>query len=304
MEVQKTKYQPIVGIRGDMGAGKDTLALEICRAHPGYEIRKFATILRDAVYIVTGIPANKTQSAEDKAVDLSETGYEPADLLVNLGAAILHVTGKEPKTGIPEAMFRILTGAIIVFAPPKPCCIRVTIRMTVGRLLQVLGTECFRKLISQTVWVDAFFRRWDEDGRPSIVIADVRFPEESDAVRRSGGVTVLVLRAAALRTDGRHTRHDSERALDDEKPDLAIDNDNSISDLGCAFEKHWPRLGKLAAARAIGVPDRTIVVENAAVHASVEQARLFENLLESNAQLERWFRTFKELELEHSREGT
>jgi hypothetical protein len=232
--------RPIIGIRGDMGAGKDTLAAEICRGYPGYSVWKFAAALREAAQAVTGIPAEKLQSPEDKAVDLRLLGRVPAfELLARIGRAIEGVTGHRPEEGAGELMFGVLTG-LVYWAPAK--AEQVALPMTVGRLLQVLGTECFRNLVGADVWVDALFRRWEAEGRPPIVIADTRFPNEAAAIRRRGGSVVLVRRGAGGRTDGRSAAHASERALDGDRPDAVLENDGTVEDLRRAFEGQWPFL--------------------------------------------------------------
>ncbi len=238
--------RPPIGLRGDMGAGKDTLAEEICRRFPEYSVRKFATILREAVQIVTDIPPERTVSDADKAVSLAGCTYGRYDLLGRLLYAIRHVTDRDPTIELGERMFAVVAEGPFAVEGGG----RVALRMTVGRLLQVLGTECFRNMVDPDVWVDAFFRRWDAEGRPPVVIADTRFPNETAAIRARGGAVVLVRRRLAARADGRDTRHASERALDDEDPDVAIDNDGAIADLGPALLRAWPSVLACAAARA------------------------------------------------------
>jgi hypothetical protein len=233
---------PLIGIRGAMGAGKDTLAAEICRSRPAYRVRKYASALREAASIVAGIPAERMTSDQDKAAALERT-YEPGDLLGLLARAVVRVTGAEPQRGLLAAMAWALTGHDCL-GPGL-----ATLSMTVGRLLQVLGTDCFRALVGEDVWVDALFRGWAAGEYPPVVVADVRFPNEAAAVRRRGGVIVLVRRGAGGRADGRAAGHASERALDDEAPDLVLDNDGTIEDLRRAFDVHWPFLAVTAATR-------------------------------------------------------
>jgi hypothetical protein len=242
---------PIIGIRGDMGAGKDTLAAEICRLIPVYAVRKYATALREAVEIVTDIPVARTMSAEDKGVDLSRRTYSADDLVARLIRAIAYTTG-DPTTVLDasqaESMFRILTG--VAYAAARESGMPVCIPMTVGRLLQVLGTECFRQCLYDTVWVEALFTRWKKEKEPPVVISDVRFPEETAEIWRRGGVVVTVRRAGAARADGRATEHLSEHALGREEADAVFDNDGSIEELRRAFAARLPDLTAQAAARA------------------------------------------------------
>jgi hypothetical protein len=227
------RLPPLIGICGNMGAGKDTLAAQMAaRYHsPEYLQWKFADALRDAASLVTGIPADKTLSAEDKAVDLSQRRYEASQLHSLLCDAIGGVIGgtayQTREIGLLAGkMFEVLTGT-----PYQGGNGDARLHMTVGRLLQLLGTEGFRECVGPNVWVEALFARWLKKGRPPILIADVRFPNEADALRQRGGAIILVRRENAGRTDGRSTEHASERGLREIKPDIIVENDGTLEQL-------------------------------------------------------------------------
>lgn len=184
----------LIGIRGDMGVGKDTLAAEICREYPAFRTAKFAAKLRAAAALIADIPVERTESAEDKAVDLSRQLRPAVDMFARVQRAIELVTGEPADRCIAAQMYVTLTG----FAAARPDKMAI-IPLTVGRLLQVLGTECFRTLVGPNVWVKVLFAGCDADGRPPTVIADTRFPNESAAIRARGGVVVLVRRRARQR---------------------------------------------------------------------------------------------------------
>jgi hypothetical protein len=76
-------------------------------------------------------------------------------------------------------------------------------------LLQRLGTECGRELISQNIWVDATFNRMDPNF--NYVISDVRFPNEASAILAHGGSMLRIERPGVGPANG----HKSETALDD-----------------------------------------------------------------------------------------
>jgi deoxynucleotide monophosphate kinase-like protein len=236
---------PILGISGVMGAGKDALATLICAAHTRYTVRKFATALREALSIITGVPAEKTISHEDKAVELC-IDFGTIDALVErIMLAIAHVTGAPcADSAVATQMAAILTGASET----------VRIEMTVARSLQLIGTECFRDLVDKDVWVRALFDRWEKEGRPPMVISDVRFPNEAAAIRAAGGVALLVRRDTTATpgfAGGRVTEHSSERALNDDEPDHVFYNSGTLDDLDHAFKTVWPFI--LGVARARGM---------------------------------------------------
>jgi hypothetical protein len=66
----------------------------------------------------------------------------------------------------------------------------------------------------------------DRDPRP-VVVTDVRYPNEADAIRDAGGILVRIVRPGV--DDG--DTHASETALDDYDADLELINDGGVFDL-------------------------------------------------------------------------
>jgi hypothetical protein len=67
------------------------------------------------------------------------------------------------------------------------------------QMLQTLGTEWGRQLVSDSLWVDLGMSEWEKclgRGR-SLVITDVRFENEAEAIRKAGGVVAHVQRGLA-----------------------------------------------------------------------------------------------------------
>lgn len=86
----------------------------------------------------------------------------------------------------------------------------------VRRLLQALGTEAGRALFGESFWIDRTFAQIAEfhshgmfPPRP-VVITDVRFKNEADAVRAAGGLIVRLVRPDVVSSD----THPSETDLD------------------------------------------------------------------------------------------
>lgn len=88
----------------------------------------------------------------------------------------------------------------------------------IRRLLQRLGTEAGRNLLGENIWVDAALTGHHEDDR--IVVTDVRFPNEAQAIKAAGGIIVRVERPGVAAANA----HVSERALDDWKFDYTLEN--------------------------------------------------------------------------------
>lgn len=96
-------------------------------------------------------------------------------------------------------------------------------------MLQRLGTEVGRQLIGDNVWVDATFRRIDNETFTSddVVITDCRFPNEAHAVKDRDGIVVRVERPGVLAAND----HPSETSLDTWPFDYTIANDGTLDDL-------------------------------------------------------------------------
>jgi hypothetical protein len=95
----------------------------------------------------------------------------------------------------------------------------------VRRLLQVFGTEVGREMFGGNFWIDQAFKQIDPAAR--IVIADVRFPNEADAIKARGGKVIRVNRKDTTAVN----RHVSEHALDNYMFDHVIFNDGTLDDL-------------------------------------------------------------------------
>lgn len=102
-------------------------------------------------------------------------------------------------------------------------------QLSAREVMQIVGTDMFRKM-QHNVWADATIRKIKDEKLPLALIADCRFPNEVDAIKKAGGLVVKLNRNLYNST------HASEIALDDEiydqsNFDLVIDNqDLSIGD--------------------------------------------------------------------------
>lgn len=83
--------------------------------------------------------------------------------------------------------------------------------------LQVGGTEAMRNVFGPDIWVKTVERRALADPETSVVICDLRFPNEVEAIHRMGGLAIRVDRPAKLlppATSPDEDSHLSETALD------------------------------------------------------------------------------------------
>lgn len=95
----------------------------------------------------------------------------------------------------------------------------------IRRLLQVLGTEVGRQMIDEDVWVTMT----TQDLKPTddVVFADVRFPNEAQAIKDLGGQIWRVNRPGTHAINA----HASESAMDNWPFDAIITNDGTLEDL-------------------------------------------------------------------------
>lgn len=97
----------------------------------------------------------------------------------------------------------------------------------VRRLLQRLGTEGGRNILSANVWVD----KWRTDvaclpARARVVTTDVRFPNEAQAIRQLGGYIIRIESPSVTSDDG----HASETVMGAIMVDGTIVNDHLKGD--------------------------------------------------------------------------
>lgn len=121
--------------------------------------------------------------------------------------------------------------------------------MTPRLMMQLLGTDCGRKIIHPNIWVNALFADYkatkDVIGEscinaedvdiyyPDWIIPDMRFPNEAQAVKDRGGILIRINRPSeSTRILSDAEQHPSELALDHyQNWDYVINNDETLEDL-------------------------------------------------------------------------
>ena len=95
------------------------------------------------------------------------------------------------------------------------------------KMMQTLGTEWGRDMISQTIWTDSLIMRIKQKSAPDTVICDVRFENEATAIRAMGGVILHIARDHVQPVD----EHASEAGVYAHADDYYIPNNRTFSDL-------------------------------------------------------------------------
>jgi hypothetical protein len=263
----------IIGISGKIGRGKDEIGSIIqyltstgmysykrgfsyaswkhsIEANTGeWEIKKFADKVKDMVCLLIGCTR---EQLEDRDFKEKELGEEWDTFYIN-----------NPKLGrlfYPFGTAEEARRFALKEVAPKGTAWEIKRQKTTPRLLmQLLGTECGRDIIHPNIWVNALFADYNRVktkieghmttgscGRPqysSWIITDTRFPNELQAVKDRGGITIRVERSykhsmsqGKLHDSGKDKsfiplEHPSETALDSAEFDYVIQNDKDIPHL-------------------------------------------------------------------------
>ena len=220
--MSKDRKINLIGISGNIGSGKDTVAKIIqilCNkdddwfhknpvealltwngnydAISDWENKKFAGKLKQIASILTGISIRQFEDQEFK------------------------------KTFLSEEWDRVYTK---VLSDEE-----YTVQMTVREFLQRLGTDALRDNVHPDIWVNSLFvdfkpPKMSEYNPSNWIISDLRFPNEAQAIKDKGGICIRVIRGVE-KAPNPDLYHVSETSLDDYSFDFIIYNNNSIEDL-------------------------------------------------------------------------
>ena len=108
---------------------------------------------------------------------------------------------------------------------------------TVRFALQSLGTEWGRKMIGDTIWIDAMLHRLQAG--ECFVIDDVRFENEAQALQNQGATIIRVHRDGVGVMD-----HESERGIPDHLVNIEVSNSGSLKQTMDNVEialRQWPK---------------------------------------------------------------
>jgi hypothetical protein len=224
-----------------------------------WKIVKFADKLKDIVCLLIGCTREQLEDQEFKNKELGEEwvryGYAEGFTKDHMGNT--KMLFKECDKERYEIEFRInwQTAYKIVYTP----------RM----LLQQIGTDLFRNQLHHNIWINSLFADYKLDNGiviepisnenkakypianapimqqyirepqyPNWIITDCRFPNELQAVKDRGGISIRVNRSIIGNQDNTQAFlnqtgvfHPSETALDNAEFDYVIDNSGTIEDL-------------------------------------------------------------------------
>lgn len=233
-----------IGVRGTApGCGKDTVADMVVKYLTQKNLsvvrKRFATALKKTVSDYTGIPTNILETTAGKNIVISESNLIPVDEDVFV-TTFSEYTGISKfmlgEIGLDDDIMKLSNGKTIKETYEKMLFEfhnvfgGDAIGQTIGKMLQTLGTQ-LKEIFGSEVFVDAIFKHLHN--KDIAVISDVRFKQESEAVKKRFGVIIFVKKDQLDSTQmaGRSTQHSSERDLDGVPADFEIDNNGTYQEL-------------------------------------------------------------------------
>lgn len=190
----------IIGLDGIPGAGKDTVADILVKV--GFTKIAFADALREAVVNATGFPLSTFIDRSIKDAPFGETYTLSSTVLTKFCIYLSHADK------VQEVIDQF-SGQII--DSPR-------------HLLQILGTEVGRSMLSQTIWLD----KYDEKraGLTNVVTPDARFDNEKRHIQSTRGGLVWLIKRVGLEYTGSHVSE--QQKWTEDKYDVVITNDNLV----------------------------------------------------------------------------
>ena len=230
--MNKNKKMPLIGISGKAGAGKDLVGVIIQYlvhttgiinmeywedfknkstfnqiVFSQYVIKKFADKLKTIVCLLIGCTREQLEDREFKERELGEEWW----------------------------YYKGRNNSLIPYNQTSKRSTEDLIKPTPRLLLQLIGTDLFRKQLHPNTWVNASFANYLNN---AWIFTDVRFPNEADSIKEIGGILIRVNRPCSVcgglgyhKLDCRPSEHQSETALDDYEFDYVIENDSNVEEL-------------------------------------------------------------------------
>lgn len=95
-------------------------------------------------------------------------------------------------------------------------------------LMQTIGTDWGRKMISENLWIKVMNKRLNNCKNNYITVTDVRFNSEARLIKDLGGKIINIKRNDSVYEDNIGFNHDSEKGIDEIYFDSEIVNNCSI----------------------------------------------------------------------------
>ena len=206
----------LLGVCGFMGSGKDTLGDYLIERY-GYQKASFAGPLKETLKRIFDFTDEQVYG---KHKEIPDTRYR--------------FTGKCVLCGT-KMNWNASSGAGVC---PNDGWAYEHEHVTPRLAMQTLGTEWGRRLYDN-IWVDACMNDVRSRGQDNVVITDVRFRNEVQAVQDAGGL-VIRLRRGELSSD--HASEAELAGMEDKEFDLVVDNQGTLEDFYAQIEAFMPHV--------------------------------------------------------------
>jgi len=183
---------------------------------PLYILRDGKLTPRVEIIGLSGWARNGKDTVADHLI--SKYGYERISFAAPMKEALYRLNPKITIDGVASTPIRI---GVDVYGWDE----LKTHGPDVRELLQRFGTEVGRELWGEDFWVDAAINSIPDGSK--VVISDVRYPNEANAVKKLGGEVWRVVRPGF----GPANDHASEHALNDYDFDYMIENNSGVETL-------------------------------------------------------------------------
>lgn len=211
----------IIGISGHAGAGKDTFASVLVERY-GFVRMAFADKLKEIISDAYDVPVEffndrvlKNEVHPNLCGEYITRKFTSSEL-VNWYAGIHREL--DPKQSIlpPDTVASAIFHNLLPHNSP----------VSPRKAAQIIGTEGFRTCVSPSVWIDYLISKARTYGR--VVVTDVRFKDEAEAIKQSGGIMIGIYRDKIERYD-----HVSEVGIAEiiESANIIIDNNGTLEEL-------------------------------------------------------------------------
>lgn len=201
----------IIGLCGEKGSGKNTVAEFFVQSEKFKEIA-FAEPLKTMLENITQLEPKYFHDQSFKEKELTsyiEINHEFLDKLYNY---------VENDWGINVDFEQ----------REKIDCFAGTVCKTARELMQVVGTDILRRYVRDDIWVVLLFSRIKEMPG-NVIVTDVRFQNERDALKKAGAKLVLIKRPSVTKKDNHISENDLGK--DSEYDAIILNDDISIGQL-------------------------------------------------------------------------
>lgn len=216
---KQTPHPVFIAMCGKKQVGKDTstaMAVEILNTHgKKVFITAFANTLKDMCVNTLGIKKEGAYGTDADKNALSPLFWDTLPLDIRLKYSNEYITYESEYGSFADVPDRKETQQKMPRSGP----------MTNREVLQVVGTDIFRTMLDNNVWVNATLHR-DWTGFDVVIVTDCRFPNEKQAIEDAGGYVIRLERNTGF-TDN----HASETALDNTMFQIKYENNGSLDEL-------------------------------------------------------------------------